>query len=96
LHPERKLLHCVVVTSGGKSKTMEAALYTLLLLACPVGMGAMMWFMSRGSRAKPSAQDSDLRTVDELRAEQMRISSEIDRLSPREETEGGRLTGSRR
>lgn len=73
---------------------MEAALYTLLLLACPVGMGAMMWFMSRGSKAKPSAQDNDLRTVDELRAEQIRISSEIDRLSPGEVTAPASAGGS--
>jgi len=28
----------------------------LLLLACPVGMGLMMWFMMRGSKAAPAPQ----------------------------------------
>lgn len=31
---------------------MEALLPTLALLACPVGMGLMMFFMARGSRSK--------------------------------------------
>ncbi|MGI8597145.1 MAG: hypothetical protein ACR2LY_07660 [Thermoleophilaceae bacterium] len=71
------------------------ALYALALLACPVGMGVMMWWMSRGNTAKQPVQDKDPRTVEELRAEQVRISSEIDQLSPRETTEDGHLTGSR-
>ena len=35
---------------------MSEALYTLALLACPVGMGLMMWFMMRGK--KGSNEDS--------------------------------------
>ncbi len=32
---------------------MPEALYPLLLLACPVGMGVMMWVMMRGNKQQP-------------------------------------------
>ena len=34
---------------------MAETLLTLALLACPVGMGLMMWFMMRGSKSAPPA-----------------------------------------
>ena len=52
---------------------MESLLYALLLLACPLAMGAMMWMMMRPSstRRDSSAQEeiTQLRSeVDQLRA----------------------------
>ena len=66
---------------------MESVLLSLVLLACPVGMGAMMWFMMRGQN-KQSAPAS----VEDLRAEKARLTQEIDDLDRRQLTEpvGGR------
>jgi hypothetical protein len=57
---------------------MTEVFYGLALLACPLGMGAMMWMMMRGGRGHgsgPSAQESfelgQLRAeVEQLRTEQ--------------------------
>jgi len=57
---------------------MTEVFYGLALLACPLGMGAMMWMMMRGGHwhgSGPSAQESSelgqLRAeVEQLRAEQ--------------------------
>ncbi|WP_026543529.1 hypothetical protein [Arthrobacter sp. 35/47] len=63
---------------------MSEALYALALLACPLGMGAMMWFMMRGSKSSPAqvkpteeAELAKLRAeVDQLRAGQRDLSGE--------------------
>ncbi len=54
---------------------MESVLLTAVLLACPVGMGLMMWFMARGNK-KPAAE-GNARSVDELRAEQRHLDAAI-------------------
>lgn len=53
---------------------MPQIFYSLAILACPVGMGLMMWFMMRGSKqaASPAAQDPA--------AELARLQAEIDQL----------------
>ena len=54
------------------------ALVALAVLACPVGMGLMMWFMAKGMRrgdAPPHAEP-----VGDLRAEHERLGREISRL----------------
>jgi hypothetical protein len=63
---------------------MSEALYALALLACPVGMGAMMWFMMRGSKSSPTqakpAEEAELAKlraeVDQLRAGQGDLSGD--------------------
>lgn len=56
---------------------MENVLLPLALLACPVGMGLMMWFMSRGNRRPDGPAPAS--TVEDLHAEHARLQAEIDR-----------------
>ncbi len=66
---------------------MEAALLSVAVLACPVGMGLMMWFMAKGMRKDPSAtqpvaapQPPVNASVEQLREEHLRLATEIERL----------------
>ncbi len=68
---------------------MPQSLYPLALLACPVGMGLMMWLMMRGDKDEtphdrvPSKQDDVTRLqaeVDALRAEVGSQRGETERL----------------
>jgi hypothetical protein len=43
--------------------------YSLAILACPVGMGLMMWFMMRGSKNAPAAAPTDDTELTRMRAE---------------------------
>lgn len=65
---------------------MEGILVAAVLLACPVGMGAMMWFMGKNSKKDdaPAARAS----VEDLRAEQQRIAAEIDQIESQPPAEG--------
>lgn len=52
---------------------MESLLYGIAVLACPVGMGVMMWMMMRGHRNTDTAAgqggDANAEQVAQLRAE---------------------------
>ena len=73
---------------------MEALLPSLALLACPVGMGLMMWFMARGNRAakaadatpglqRPTDAEDSPMSLEVLREEHRRLGDEIGRLEQR-------------
>ena len=57
---------------------MTDIFYGLAALACPVGMGAMMWFMGKGMRTR----EPDVRStsVEDLREEHRRLGAQIERL----------------
>jgi len=62
--------------------SIASTLTPLALLACPLGMGAMMWMMARGNRKNDADEPTDRQpvSVEVLREEQRRLSEEIDRL----------------
>lgn len=55
---------------------MDALLLGLLVLACPLGMGVMMWMMMRGSGAQASGSQGDQSAA----AEVARLRAEVDQL----------------
>jgi hypothetical protein len=55
---------------------MEAVLVIAALLACPVSMGLMMWFMSRNSGTSKASGPAG---AAELRREHARLSPAFDR-----------------
>ncbi len=57
---------------------MESVLVGLAVLACPLGMGVMMWFMGRGMRG-PRTEHTPA-SIETLREEHQRLGAEIDRL----------------
>lgn len=70
---------------------MEGALVVLALLACPVGMGVMMWFMARSSKKKDEQQPVTSPSLEELRVERERIVAQIDQVEGQPGTSDGRL-----
>jgi hypothetical protein len=53
----------------------DLSLYALVLLACPVGMGLMMWMMMRGNRSRPATDETP-----DKQTELARMQAEIDQL----------------
>jgi hypothetical protein len=67
---------------------VESIITSLALLACPLGMGAMMWFMMRGMKPAPPARQPD--DLAGLRAEHSRLEAEVERLRAAEQVQVGR------
>jgi hypothetical protein len=71
---------------------MEGVLVTLAVLACPVGMGLMMWFMSKGMRRDKTADEPARQpTVEELRSEQAELEAKIERAEREQRASNGEL-----
>ena len=71
--------------------SIATALTPLILLACPVGMGAMMFFMMRGSmggkRQEKASSDVEATSVADLKAEHARLADQIEQLQRSDSSE---------
>jgi hypothetical protein len=57
---------------------MQTVFLSLAALACPIGMGVMMWFMGRGMRAKQEQKPEPV-SLEALREEHRRMGDQIER-----------------
>lgn len=62
--------------------TVPVLFYGLCAVACPVGMGAMMWLMMRGGRSRQSGDNqAPMSTPDQAAQEELtRLRAELDEL----------------
>jgi hypothetical protein len=58
---------------------MESLLVGAAVLACPVGMGVMMWLMARGMKNRPR-DEPPAASLEQLRAEHRRLGEQIEHL----------------
>ena len=64
---------------------MGSPLYGLVILACPIGMGLMMWLMMRGRKSGAvETSPADSRDVTEL----AQLRAEVDRLKAADRSRG--------
>lgn len=62
---------------------MPESLLPLALLACPLGMGAMMWMMGRKQHAPDPAEDTQAK-----QAELAALQAQVDQLQAQQRDEG--------
>jgi hypothetical protein len=58
---------------------METVFIALAALACPIGMGVMMWLMAKGMMGGKKDEEAS-GEVERLRFEQERLAAEVERL----------------
>jgi hypothetical protein len=68
-----------------ETASIGSTLLPFAVLACPIGMGLMMFFMARGMGGGQKQGDPD--EVARLRAEQERLAAEVNRLERERESE---------
>jgi hypothetical protein len=68
------------------SEALPIVLIALILLACPVGMGVAMWWMSRygGQARAPGGEQPRTRLPDPADVELTRLRAELDQLKAAE------------
>ena len=66
---------------------MPESLYLLALLACPLGMGAMMWMMMRGNKQPPPTPNTATK-----QAELAGLQAQIDQLQAQRDHERSTAT----
>ena len=69
---------------------MNEALLTLAVLACPLSMVAMMFFMGRGMKRSQDQGPDDPGSLEDLRIEQQRLEAQIGELEGKVPTTGAR------
>jgi hypothetical protein len=63
---------------------MESVLIAVAALACPVGMGVMMWLMARGMRERGGDEAQEPASLGALRDEHRRLAERIERIERRD------------
>ncbi len=70
------------------------SLVVVAVLACPVGMGLMMWFMAKGMKGgKDTGKPQSPASIEDLRREQARLAAELDRAEQGRRSDERRLAG---